>query len=190
MITFREISRGDAELIFDWRRNPRVDSMMRTSMDLDFSRHVAWLDSCYTRPDYYHWIFQVNGQDAGLVSVNQFRADRQSTSWGFYVGDDSQLGAGSTVPAHIYNWLFGRLGFENVAAEVLEKNVAILRMHGIYGFTRTPESDCVIERDATRENLVSMRLAKETWQSQTRFASFKASFPIEAWVAAPDFVVP
>lgn len=189
MVAFREVTLNDSRMIFEWRLKPRVDDMMRTTMNADFDRHVSWLTSCYDRPNYYHWIMQDNGRDVGLVSVNEFSGDRSSTSWGFYVGEDDALGIGSTVPAHMYNWIFNRLGFTDVTAEVLEKNTSILRMHAIYGFARQPARDIEVVRDGVRENLLALNLNHSDWKSQTRFAQFVQPFPVEMWRAAPDFVV-
>ncbi len=189
MVEFREVRLDDARMIFDWRLKPRVDEMMRTKMDPDFDRHVSWLMSCYDRPTYYHWIMQDNGRDVGLVSVNDFSPDRSSTSWGFYVGEEDALGIGSTVPAHIYNWIFNRLGFAHVTAEVLEKNSSILRMHAIYGFARQPEQDIEVARDGVTEHLLALNLTKSVWKSQTRFTQFVQPFPVDSWRAAPEFVI-
>jgi UDP-4-amino-4,6-dideoxy-N-acetyl-beta-L-altrosamine N-acetyltransferase len=189
MVSFREVTLDDAQMIFDWRNKPRVDAMMRTKMDPDFDKHLRWLAACYDRPDYYHWIMQEHGRDVGLVSVNAFSADRSSTSWGFYVGEDDSLGVGSTVPAHMYNWIFSRLEFENVTAEVLEKNTQILRMHAIYGFRRRPELDLVISRYGSSENLLALNLSHSDWANQARFSQFTQSFPVTQWRAAPSFVV-
>lgn len=189
MVAFREVTLEDARMIFDWRLKPRIDEMMRTKMDPDFDKHVAWLESCYDRPTYYHWIMQDNGRDVGLVSVNEFSANRSSTSWGFYVGEEDALGVGSTVPAHMYNWIFNRLGFSDVTAEVLEKNTSILRIHAIYGFKRQPESDIALDRGGPGDKLLALKLSKYDWQTQTRFAPFAQQFPVESWRAAPDFVV-
>lgn len=184
MLSFREVTLPDAEMILRWRTQPRVAEMMITSVNDDINEQRRWLKNSYDSPSYYHWIMQKDGRDVGLVSASHIDRQNGTASWGLYVGSDADLGVGATVPAYFYNFLFDQpLGINTITAEVLEANSTVVRMHTIYGYQRTPEFDFDAEVAGSRKRMLTMALTRENWARQVRFHSFRADFPTTKWTA-------
>lgn len=183
MITFREISEEDAQLILDWRTKPRVAEMMLSQVTGDIESQREWIRGSFQKPNYYHWIFQNEGRDAGFLSITNIDVKKQSASWGFYVGADEEIGIGATIPAYVYNFMFDNPHFvlSRVDAQVLEINQDVIRMHRLYGYHETPEND-FLRPDG--QQVRTMVLTRDSWFSKTAFHRFQADFPTSRW--APE----
>lgn len=187
MLIFREVNIDDAELILKWRKSPRVDSMMLSSISSSLEEQIQWLSSAYSKTDYYHWIINDGFEDIGLVSMNRFSPEHSSTSWGYYIGEENQLGAGATVPAYFYNFIFSQGSpITEVTAEVLSSNPKVIRMHELYGYVPTEELDHDIELDGEAMRIVTMKLDKETWGTKKAFHGYISNFPTQKWSKKPE----
>jgi RimJ/RimL family protein N-acetyltransferase len=183
VLSFREVDVADAEMILRWRTQPRVAEMMMTKVSDDIDDQRRWLMSSFESPTYYHWIMQNDGRDVGFVSVSQIDREHGTASWGLYVGSDADLGIGAAVPAYFYNYLFAQpLGVKIITAEVLEINQTVVRMHAIFGYERTPESDFDVIVEGETKRMLTMTLSREKWAQQKRFHSFRANFPTAKWL--------
>ena len=183
---FREVTIKDAPLLMEWRTSERVDSMMLSTISDRLDDQIKWLSSCFERNDYYHWIINDGETDIGLVSINLFNPDVGSTSWGYYIGEENKIGAGATVPAYFYNFIFSKSSpIEYVTAEILETNQKVIRMHSIYGYETTPDLDRFVIREGFSIKLKTMRLTRRTWEEKTQFHKFVADFPMENWRSKP-----
>ena len=186
MLLFREVTIEDAPQLIEWRTSQRVDSMMLSTISDRLDDQIKWLLSCFERTDYYHWIINDGESDIGLVSINLFNPEEASTSWGYYIGDDRKIGAGATVPAYFYNFIFSKSSPINcVTAEILETNNKVIRMHSIYGYVNTPELDRNVIRNGTPTKLVTMKLTREVWALNGQFKNYFSEFPMNNWKCKP-----
>lgn len=188
-IAFRELTAADAAQLLAWRTQPRVAEMMVGEVSPDLDAQARWLAACFDRPDYYHWMVRIGGSDAGLLSLAQYDRDAARASWGFYIGDESQLGLGGLVPPHFYNWAFGPLGLQGLHAEVLERNAAVIELHRLHGYQRDPQRDRCIVKQGQELALLALRLDRERWNA-TRYRRLVADFPTAAWRARPPQLAP
>lgn len=187
MISFREVQPDDAGVLLQWRRQPRVARMMLTAVEHGVADQRRWLENMSDVPWYHHWIFQIRGVDAGLVSLSDINAEHKSLAWGYYVGNDDALGLGAMVPPCLYNWLFSETGVRVVHAEVLESNRSVIRMHLFHGHQRVLDRDRLVTKpDGTSELLLCLRLEAATWRELGRFQAVTASFPLQGWTSAPE----
>ena len=184
MISFREVQPQDAEMILQWRTNPRVAAQMNTEVKADLEPHRKWLMGCYERPNYYHWLIESQRTAVGLISLSGLNTAVGYTSWGFYIGDDHALGLGAFVPPYFYNFVFETFGLAEVRAEVLTTNGSVVKLHQLHGYVRHPERDQTIIKGGKPETLLAMALAADTWR-RGRFTHMRADFPTSLWRAAP-----
>jgi RimJ/RimL family protein N-acetyltransferase len=183
-ISFRPVEAADAGMILGWRTQPRVDRFMTGEVNNDLAAQQAWLESCTQRADYCHWILQIAGVPAGLVSLAQYSAAAGTASWGFYIGEEEQLGFGGFVPPHFYNWAFGLLGLSALHIEVFFNNTAVIELHQLHGYRFAPAADRVIHKAGKEVLLVAMVLERERWNGQ-RYRRFNAAFPTAHWPLRP-----
>jgi len=188
MIAFREVQPEDSAMILAWRTKPRVASQMATEVAADISKQDAWLMQCYERSDYYHWVIESNGEPVGLVNLTGLDLRSGSTSWGFYVGEDSALGVGAFVPPYFYNFCFTVLRLNRVLAEVLSSNESVLRMHMFHGYKRCPDGDREVLRNGTPQTMLSLSLESSDWL-RGRLTKMRSEFPVALWKAAPAILL-
>ena len=187
MITFREVQPEDAEMILAWRTKPRVATQMATEVSADISKQKAWLMQCYERPDYYHWVIESHQEPVGVVNLTGLDLRSASTSWGFYIGEDSAIGMGAFVPPYFYNFLFDVLKLKEVTAEVAASNESVLGLHLLHGYQRCPEKDREVLRHGEKLEMLCLVLKSHQWQSG-RFTKMRSEFPVALWKAAPSFL--
>ena len=184
MITFREVQQGDAAMILNWRTSKRVTQFMNTDLEPDLAAQARWIESCYTRSDYYHWIIQHEGQDVGFLCLTDLDLAARTASWGFYIGDENASGVGGRVPPCFYDLAFRQLGLARIDAEVFYNNTRVIDLHRLHGYRFVPQKDRVIEKHRKEILLVALELTAETFLGG-RFARHRAVFPVAQWQNAP-----
>ena len=177
-IQFREPTLADAETILGWRLKPRVTDYLNTDIKADLSGQRAWLNRCHERADYYHWIAEIDGVPAGLVSIDRLDLDVGEASWGFYIGDDRFLNMGGLIPLYLYNWVFFRVGLKRLWAEVLAFNDEVIALHHQHGYTFDRLAEAAVEKRGQQIDLQHMVLYRQTWAGQSRYHRFQTDFPI------------
>jgi len=186
LVLFREIDVSDAEKILKWRRQSRVTEFLTTDVDDNLSAQKNWVRASYAKPGYYHWIFQLNGVDAGILNVSDFDPTQGVTSWGYYVGEYSFFGLGAMIPPYLYNWLFRFVGISKIHVEVFSTNHLVLRMHSHHGYIRMPRNDRTIVKAGQEVALQSLELTASDWLKQRDAERFIADFPTNRWSARPS----
>ena len=184
MIRFREIRTEDAAMLLDWRTSKRVTQFMNTDLDYDVEAQKRWLQSCYSRPDYYHWIICAEDRDVGFLSLTEYNIESGAASWGLYLGDESASGVGGLVPPYFYDFAFRQLGLQRIDAEVFYNNTRVIDLHRLHGYRFVPEKDRVIEKNGKEILLIALELHAETFLG-SRFARYRGAFPVTHWAKAP-----
>lgn len=185
MISFREINIDDADLILKWRMSARVTKFMSTDISNNLELQKEWLTGSYNKPDYYHWIIEINNNPVGTIYISDYSEKDSTTSWGFYIGEEDAVGLGAFIPPHFYNFLFKELEINTINAEVFYNNTNAIGLHLLHGYKFQPQNDKVISKNNKDVLLISMRLSKEDWNFK-RFAKNLANFPTHHWNARPD----
>ena len=109
MLKFREVELDDAELILKWRTKKRVTRFMNRDIDYDLNAQRGWLESCYSKPSYYHWIVTFTDVPIGLIYLSAFDRKEATAAWGLYIGEDDYLSIGGIIPLHFYKLCFKHL---------------------------------------------------------------------------------
>jgi len=186
MLTFREVTSDDAELILNWRTKKRVTQFMITDIEYNLNDQRKWLESCFSKPSYYHWIILVSDAPIGLINLCDFDLTKATTTWGFYIGEDDYLGVGGFVPFHFYNFCFHQLNLKRIYVEVFYNNTSVIRFHQLNGYRFIPKKDRVIEKNGSQILLVAMVLQRDNYDF-VRFRKFNSFFPTSKWMHSPLF---
>jgi UDP-4-amino-4,6-dideoxy-N-acetyl-beta-L-altrosamine N-acetyltransferase len=180
MITFREITKQDAELILTWRTKKRITKYMNTDVEFNIDNQANWIESCYKKKDYYHWIVQYKGVDVGFISLADFDNENKTTSWGFYIGNDEYIGVGAFAPLYLYDFIFYELGVDKICAEVFFDNTKTIKIHMLNGYKFEPDKCRTIYKNNKEVLLVGMSLNKNDFQLKKK-SRYKFDFPIRNW---------
>lgn len=186
-IAFREVLPSDAAMLLDWRASSRVNHFMATDVVPNSSQQEKWLRDCYERDDYYHWIYMMDGVDAGLINLAAYDRNVGVCSWGYYLGEERFLGKGGKVPPYFYRWVFEVLGVRELFTECFEDNPQVLSLYEGYGFRRAPELDRAVIKQRGECRLLGLRMDAERWKSHAR-GHDRADFPVKAWKNSPAHI--
>ena len=160
MISFREIRDDDALQILEWRTSPRISSMMLTDVEFDEEKQVRWIQASRERPEYYHWLFQKDGVDAGLLAIWTLPGKEKAANIGFYVGR-AQYGY-ITIPTLqlSYLYIFTVLSRRFVHLQIHSEN-KIIRIQEYLGFRRNPANDILCVKNGARQPFLGYSLAAD-----------------------------
>ncbi len=187
MLSFREIELEDAEMILKWRMSSRVTKFMNTDVTFDLNAQTKWLSSCYGKEHYYHWIILNDNDPVGLINLADYSVVNNTTSWGYYLGEEGLNAYGAFIPPYFYNFLFNKLNINHINVEFFYNNTNVIGLHLLHGYKFSPSNDRVIVKNGKDILLVSMMLDKDNWNSK-RFAKNIANFPVDKWRSKPNFL--
>ena len=185
MINFREIQIEDAKIILDWRTLDRVTKFMKSDIEYDLEQQISWLNRSFNKSTFYHWIIQYDGKDVGLLNFVDWKRDKKTTSWGFYIGEENALGIGSMVPSYFYNFAFEFLHVHRILADVFYNNTGVIELHLKQGYSFNVKRDHVIKKNGKNILIVCMSLEKNVFLA-SKFAKLKKNLPINRWKANPN----
>ena len=183
----REVTKNDAELILKWRMSKKVTQFMNSDIVYDIDSQNEWISSCYNKKTYYHWIIMYDDSPVGLLNLADYEEREGTTSWGFYIGEDNLNGVGGFVPPFFYNWVFDRLGVNEVKVEVFFSNLNVIRLHQLHGYKFTPINDRLIHKNNEDILLVSMSLHECDWYRK-KYEKFQMKFPVTHWSKLPKLL--
>lgn len=184
MISFREITPDDAELIGTWRTSDRVTQYLNTDVEFNLENQVNWIYSSRNRSDYYHWLILNDGRPVGHIQITGIDLKTKSAEWGYFIGEEDSLGIGGHVPALLYSFCFKFLGLEELRVQCLHTNPRVIALHQAYGYHFKPELDYVVRKGDSEYLSIGMTLNRDDYLA-SRFSRSNEIFPVEMWVGNP-----
>jgi hypothetical protein len=162
MITFRNISENDLEMIGRWREKPRIDSVMTTHYTYDPIKQKAWYDKIFNSGlECFNWIILDSDIPVGFINLQNFNRNERYTEWGWYIGADNFF-FGSIIPCYLYNMLFLKSNWiDTICAVVRSHNKSVIKLNLSYGYR--------IVKIGNDDGMVYMELDRDTWASNKRW---------------------
>ncbi len=183
-ISFREIEMDDAKMLLDWRTAPEINQYMTTDVPYDIEAQKRWILNSYARNDYYHWIALYDDMPIGSVSINDFDAENERTSWGIYKGVPGFPGVGAKILPLMYNWLFFEIGVREIYTEAVYHNTKAIDLYLRHGHKFMPAKDRVIRKGGREILLLTLSLSIQDWDRDL-YKECVAAFPVSHWKCAP-----
>lgn len=128
------IQDNELALILSWRNAPAVRSKMYTRHEISMAEHTAWWERTKTRADQHYRIYEHEGQALGVVGFTEIDQDNKTAAWAFYASPDAPRGTGSKMEFLALEHAFGVLGLHKLYCEVLDFNMAVVKLHHKFGF--------------------------------------------------------
>lgn len=185
MISFEEVALDDAKSILEWRTSSRITKFMTSDIEYNLEKQRQWIQSCYEKEDYYHWIIKIEGKPAGLINIYDYDPVGKNSSWGFYIGEDNLIGYGAFIPPKLYNFCFAQLGFKYIKAEVFYENINVIKLHQLHGYKFSPIKDRIIVKNGKEILLIGMTLSALDWNNNIKYKNQVACFPTKRWLLRP-----
>lgn len=133
----------DASRLFDWRNEPSVRSVSRTSAELDWSEHLDWVKRTIAAPDRCLLIIEADGKSAGTVRFDLM----DPGSWEVSITVSPELRGQHRAAAILdagEKYFLAANPAVTLLAEMRESNAASYRLFRAAGYsgqlrTQTPE---------------------------------------------------
>lgn len=149
------------------RNQPAVRKFMYTEHEICAEEHAAWLDSLKGNPRQAVFVVMLDGQAAGVVSLNAINTLHNSADWAFYLDGALQgKGVGSQVEFWLLDHAFNEVGLEKLNCEVLQSNMAVIRLHQKFGFAIEGVRRQNVIKDGARIDVVLLGITRDEWAVQ------------------------
>lgn len=164
IITLKDISSSDLEMIRCWRNSERVSRFMYTSKYITKEEQIKWFESLKNKQDIYK-IFSYKSNPVGLVCITDMDFDSLHCQWGIYIGNENFLSSGIGIFASlkILEKAFEDLKFNKVTSMVLDYNTGAIKLNNSLGFKKygTYEQHC--KKDDIFHDMIGFSLTREVW---------------------------
>jgi UDP-4-amino-4,6-dideoxy-N-acetyl-beta-L-altrosamine N-acetyltransferase len=166
-VRLRRLRAGDSAMVRSWRNSTRVAADLITNHTISAEEHEAWLQRVLDSDDCRYWIICVADRPVGLASIVDIDHVEKRCRWGFYNADVDLRGRGVVTAAltWVLDHVFGELGLDVVAAEVLASNAASLAVHRRLGFEIVERVPDAVHHDGRDIELVLLQLTAREWHA-------------------------
>lgn len=171
MINFREPEDSDAELTLRWRLAPHIARMMISHVDNDINKQVEWLNYSRGRSDYYHWIFQKDEIDIGMISILLWPTDINAMHVGIYIAESRFSYLGLQVLQLTYSYIFS-IQNKNLIHIICKDDNPIIKIQKYFGFERNMLHDRTHQHENEVHHFLGFSLDK------SGFTHFAKTIPI------------
>ncbi|UNL84774.1 UDP-4-amino-4,6-dideoxy-N-acetyl-beta-L-altrosamine N-acetyltransferase [Priestia koreensis] len=151
-------------LIWKWRNQEHIRSMMYNSNFISWSEHIQWYEAYQLQSKSIVKIFTFKGKPLGMVSINQINDNDRSCYWGFYIGEkDSPKGLGIFMGYLGLDFIFDVLKLQVVYGEVITFNEKSRLFHQKLGFSLEKHIEKSLTERNEVVNIFLMAITKDEW---------------------------
>jgi RimJ/RimL family protein N-acetyltransferase len=156
MVRLREVTRADADRLYEWRMDPETRQMFRDTEVVPYEVHLRFLERYFQADNHDRWfVIEADGGPVGALALYDIHQDGRA-EWGRLLIDPARRGRGYARRATRLMLAYARAaGLTEVHCEILDQNLASLRVNRAEGFVDVDER--VI--DGRRFIVLSHRLA-------------------------------
>ncbi len=167
----RKLKEQDLEQVLQWRNSDRIMRLGYTDHVISMEEHRAWFSRVKDSLTALHFIFEHQGQPAGVAYFNQINRTHGTCMWGFYLGKtDLPRGSGMILGYLAMNHIFGEEHLCKVSGEVFDFNEASQRFFQRLGFIEEGQRKRHAFKDGRYIDVIIFALFAEEWANSCRLA--------------------
>lgn len=124
------------EKIRQWRNQDEIRQWMLNQNVISKEEHARWLDGLSRRADNKFWVVFINDVPVGAAYLQNIDMKKETTEWGFYIGEDVYRGKGLGKQI-LFNFLekvFDEMHFEILLTKVLSDNAVAIQLYRKFYF--------------------------------------------------------
>lgn len=163
-MTARRMSENDLEYVLRWRNHPDIRRFMLSQHEITLAEHRAWFDRASRDETRALLVIEDHGQPLGCVIFSGVQKN-STADWSFYSAPGSPPGTGTRICATALDYAFGELGVHKVAGQVLDFNLASIRVHQRLRFTHEGSLREHIPINETHHDLLCFGILSSEWLS-------------------------
>ena len=140
IVRLREVTRADADRLYEWRMDPETRQMFRDTQPVPYDAHVRFLERYFEANNHDRWfVIEAHGTPVGALALYDIRDDGRA-EWGRLLIDPARRGRGYARRATRLMLAYARAaGLTEVHCEILDENLASLRVNRAEGFVDVDE---------------------------------------------------
>lgn len=131
----RHMRESDLEFVRSWRNHGSIREYMFHQDLISSQEHRVWFEKAQHDSSKELFIFENDLAPQGFAQVKYSYASSVA-EWGFYAAPEAPSGTGTEMLSKVLDYVFEVRGSFRIHAQVLEHNLASLRLHEKLGFTR------------------------------------------------------
>lgn len=164
-VTLRKIEEGDLENIMRWRMDPDITRYMNTNPKLTLEGQKKWLTAISENPDVKYWLIMVDGQDAGVISINGLTNPKGELGWAYYVGEKKlrSMKTALALEMSLYDYIFDVLGKTALYGDIFTLNKGVIALHQLCGSEIVEEKKNHVCKEGISYDVTFMRMTKDRW---------------------------
>lgn len=152
-------------MILLWRNSDRVRINMFDNRFITPEEHHKWFEAISSSNKDLYFIFLINDQPCGLISLNQINYKNRNCLWGFYLGDIAvPKGSGTAMGYLGLQTAFHELKLEKVIGEVLSFNNKSIKFHQRLGFQLEGHLKKEVYRNPEFIDVLRFGILKDEWE--------------------------
>lgn len=164
-IHFRKMTLEDQEMVMNWRMQPDVTRFMATDPKLTIDNQIKWFKTQELNKNAYYWIAQIDGVDAGVVSViiDPVTKCGETSS---YIAEKAfkNMRHMTDMIANLLDLYFFDFGSEILYGEVYAQNKGVVLINRHLGYTVEEVVKNGHVKNDQSFDIMKLSMAKRDWQ--------------------------
>jgi UDP-4-amino-4,6-dideoxy-N-acetyl-beta-L-altrosamine N-acetyltransferase len=168
MISLRDISSADKEMVRRWRNKPEVGKYMYTDHVITSEEHDVWFQRITNDTTCKYWIIVYESEDVGLANLYAVDLRNRRCFWAFYIISPNVRGkgVGSFVEYFVFKYVFDDLKLNKLCCEVLAFNQPVVEMHKAFGFVQEGLFRKHVVKGEEAYDIVCLGMLREEWAAK------------------------
>jgi UDP-4-amino-4,6-dideoxy-N-acetyl-beta-L-altrosamine N-acetyltransferase len=164
-VALRPMAAGDRDRVLAWRNAPHVAAYMYTEGQIAPEAHARWFAATLASPDRRYWIIEADDAAVGVAALTWIEAESRRCEWAYYLGEPSTRGqgVGSAVEFMVIEHVFGPMGLNKLACEVLTENESVWKLHMAFGFVREALYRDHVWKAGRFQDVIGLSLLARDW---------------------------
>lgn len=161
----RDINYNDLPLIFNWRNQENIRSVMLNNSPIDWLQHLDWFNKYEKDTNTLSKVFYYNDIPYGVLNIKGLSNEIRCCEWGFYIGErKAPKGLGTLLGYTSLNYIFDELEFDEIKGQVVDTNHKSIKFHEKLGFIKVKKEKSHQRYKETKKDLIVFRLTKKQWE--------------------------
>lgn len=163
-----------------WRMQPDVTRYMNTDPVLTLEKQRKWFEKVSADPAMRYWMIQVDGTDAGVISLADIDLVKKQTNWAYYVGEKKQRSfeLAVTLEWNLYDYVFDILELNRLYGEVFCANKGVINLHKFCGSQVDEIYPGHVEKNGVKYDVAAISITAGEWARKKPEAEYrKIYFP-------------
>ncbi len=164
---FRKIHESDLKMIMNWRMRPDITRFMYTDPNPTIEDQRKWFKKISDEEDTFYWLFDVDGNAVGLVSLVNWDKDNSIIHTGGYIAEKEGRTLQNIIDMNmnLYDYIFNVLGVNKAEFEIMNNNMSQVQWMKRIGATHEGISRQAIKKNGEYFDLHLMSFLRDEWSA-------------------------